>query len=136
MAGIKIVKIKFMENNEINIAYDQKVHKTGIVLGIIYGLVAAGFYTTPLMVFLLGMASLSTAVALQRVLIKNFGWLFLCLGILLGIVTIMIYLRRKNVEKLTLSEIKPYRAFIGALTISLIVSYAIIITLVLFNFIE
>jgi len=123
-----------MNNNISNtITIKRKVSKASIILGIIYGLVAAGFYITPWMFILLGLASLSTAVAMQDILIKNFGWLFVCLGLLLTLVTIMIYLRRKNVEKLTLAEIKPYRAFIGGITIALLITYAVLITIALFT---
>jgi hypothetical protein len=123
-----------MDNNISNtITIKRKVSKAGIILGIIYGLVATGFYITPWMFILLGLASLSTAVAMQDILIKNFGWLFVCLGLLLTLVTIMIYLRRKNVEKLTLAEIKPYRAFIGGITTALLITYAILATMALFT---
>lgn len=122
-----------MENNNAESNNRRKISKVSIILGIIYGLVATGFYITPLMFFLLGLASLSTAIALQGVLIENFGWLFLCLGILLTLTTIMIYLRRKNVEKLTMAEIRPYRAFIGGIIIALFVTYAILITVAFFT---
>lgn len=120
-------------SNGANTINQKKVSKTSIILGIIYGLVAAGFYITPWMFFLLGLASLSTVAALQGILIKNFGWLFVCLSILLTLTTIMIYLRRKNVEKLTLAEIKPYRAFIGGIITALLITYAVLITLTLFT---
>lgn len=110
-----------------------KINTTGIVLGIAYGLVATGFYTTPLMFFLLGSASLSTVTALQSVFIENFGWLFFFLGLLLAITTIMIYLRRKNVVRLTLAEIKPYRAFIGGMAVALLATYAVLVTIALFT---
>jgi hypothetical protein len=113
-----------------------KISKTSIVLGIIYGLVAAGFYTTPLMFFLLGLASLSTAVSIQSVLVKNFGWFFVLLGILLAFTTVMIYLRQRKVEKLTLLEIRPYRAFIGGIFITLFVTYGILVTIALFTLAE
>jgi len=123
-----------MNNNISNpITIKRKVSKASIILGLIYGLVAAGFYITPWMFFLLGLASLSTVVALQGILMKNFGWLFVCLGLLLTLVTIMIYLQRKNVKKLTLAEIKPYRAFIGGITIALLISYTVLITIALFT---
>ncbi len=122
-----------MNNNISNPINQKKVSKASIILGIIYGLVAAGFYITPWMFILLGLASLSTAVAMQDILIKNFGWLFICLGLLLTLTTIMIYLRRKNVEKLTLAEIKPYRAFIGGITTTLLITYAVLITIALFT---
>lgn len=109
------------------------INTTSIVLGMVYGLVAAGFYTTPLMFFLLGLASLSTATALQSVLIKNFGWLFFFMGLLLAMTTVMIYLRRKNVVKLTLAEIKPYRAFIGGMAVALSTTYAVLVTIALFT---
>lgn len=121
-----------MENNNPEPISQKKINRASIILGIIYGLVATGFYITPLMFFLLGVASLSTAIAMQGVLIENFGWLFLCLGILLTLTTIMIYLRRKNVEKLTLAEIRPYRAFIGGITVTLFITYAVLITIALF----
>lgn len=120
----------------INSIDNGKMTKTSVILGIIYGLVAAGFYTTPAMVFLLGLASLSTTLALQGILIKGFGWLFLLLGVLLAFVTIVIYLRRKNVEKLTLAEVKPYRAFIGSIIVALITTYAVVTTLALFTLTE
>ncbi len=122
-----------MNNNISNPINQKKVSKASIILGIIYGLVAAGFYITPWMFILLGLASLSTAVAMQDILIKNFGWLFICLGLLLTLTTIMISLRRKNVEKLTLAEIKPYRAFIGGITTTLLITYAVLITIALFT---
>lgn len=109
------------------------IHKISIVLGVIYGLVAAGFYVTPLMFFLLGLASISTAASMQQILIKSSGWLFFVLGLLLGLTTTMIYLWRKNVAKLTLSEIRPYRAFIGGISIALFITYAILATMALFT---
>jgi hypothetical protein len=125
-----------MEDNNLNIIVNKKTHKISIILGVIYGLVAAGFYITPYMFLLLGMASLSTAVAMQGILIKNYGWLFLFLGVVLAITTIMIYLRRQHVEKLSLAEIKPYRAFIGGLTLALIITYTLLTTLALFSLIK
>jgi len=122
-----------MEYNTLNTEKAEKNYRASIILGIIYGLVAAGFYITPLMFFLLGLASLSTAVAMQGILIENFGWAFLCLGLLLTLTTVMIYLRRKNVEKLTVAEIKPYRAFIGGITTALLLTYAILVTMALFT---
>ncbi len=109
------------------------VHKTSIILGILYGLVAAGFYVTPLMFFLLGLASISSMAAIQIVLIKDFGWLFLLMGILLTFTTILIYLQRQHIQKLTLAEIKPYRAFIGTLTLTLMITYAILTSIALFT---
>lgn len=109
------------------------VNKTSVVLGIIYGLIAAGFYITPLMFFLLGLASISSVAAIQGILIKNSGWMFLLLGLLLTMTTILIYLKRKNVKKLTISEIKPYRVFIGSLTLALIITYAVLATIALFT---
>ncbi len=70
---------------------------------------------------------------MQKILIKDFGWLFLLLGVILTLTTIMIYLQRKNVEKLTLAEIKPYRAFIGGMVMAMTITYAILVTLALFN---
>ena len=81
----------------------------------------------------MGAASLSTAVAMQGILIENFGWAFVCLGLLLALTTVMIYLRRKNVAKLTIAEIKPYRAFIGGITTALLITYAILATMALFT---
>jgi len=43
----------------------------------------------------------------------------------------MIYLKRKNVEKLMLANIRPYRAFIGGIVISMVITYAASITLAL-----
>lgn len=122
-----------MNNNISNPINQKRVSKASIILGIIYGLVAAGFYVTPWMFFLLGLASLSTVVALQGILMKNFGWLFICLSLLLTLITVMIYLQRKNVKKLTLAEIKPYRAFIGGITTALLITYAVLITIALFT---
>jgi len=109
------------------------IHKISVIFGVIYGLVAAGFYVTPLMFFLLGLASISTAASMQQILIKNFGWLFFVLGLLLALTTIMIYLWRKNVVKLTLSEVRPYRAFIGGISIALVITYAILATMAIFT---
>ena len=122
-----------MENNNTESNNRRKISKVSIILGIVYGLVATGFYITPLMFFLLGLASLSTAIALQGILIANFGWLFVFLGLILTITTIMIYLRRKNVEKLTMAEIRPYRAFIGGITLALLFTYAVLITVAFFT---
>ena len=122
-----------MENNNTESNNRRKISKVSIILGIVYGLVATGFYITPLMFFLLGLASLSTAIALQGILIANFGWLFVFLGLILTITTIMIYLRRKKVEKLTIAEIKPYRAFIGGITLALLFTYAVLITVAFFT---
>lgn len=97
-----------------------------MALGVIYGLVVAGFYVTPLVFFLMGLASISTAAAMQKILIKDFGWFFYTIGILLALTSTMIYLRRKNVEKLTLAEIRPYRAFIGGISIALVLTYAVL----------
>lgn len=118
-----------MENEII----DGKSIKTGVIFGIIYGLVAAGFYVTPMMFFLMGLASLSTAIALQRILIENVGWVFVCLGLLLSLTTVMIYLWRKNVRKLTLAEIRPYRVFIGGISVALFATYAVLTTIALFG---
>lgn len=122
-----------MEDNVSNAKNNKGSYKASIILGIIYGLVAAGFYVTPAIFVLLGMASLSTAVAMQGILIENFGWAFLLLGLLLALTTVMIYLRRKNVEKLTIAEIKPYRAFIEGITIALLITYAVLATTALFT---
>lgn len=122
-----------MNDNLLNTTEKRKVSRISIILGIIYGLISAGFYVTPFMFFLLGLASLSTIVAMQKILIKDFGWLFLLLGVILALTTIMIYLQRKNVEKLTLAEIKPYRAFIGGMVMAMTITYAILVTLALFN---
>ncbi len=119
-----------MENT---ITTEKKVSRASIIFGVIYGLVAAGFYVTPVMFFLLGLASLSTTIAMQSILIQNFGWAFLCLGLLLALTTVMIYLRRKNVAKLTIAEIRPYRAFIGGITTALLITYAILATMALFT---
>ncbi len=121
-----------MNDNTSGPISKERIHTSSIALGIIYGLVAAGFYVTPLMFFLLGLASLSTAIAMQKILIKDFSWFFLCLGLLFALTTIMIYLRRKNVEKLTLAEIRPYRAFIGGISVALVITYAILTTMALF----
>jgi len=43
---------------------EKRVPRTSIILGIIYGLVSAGFYVTPFMFFLLGLASLSAMIAI------------------------------------------------------------------------
>ena len=112
---------------------NDSTRRTSIILGIVYGLVAAGFYVTPAMFFLLGAASLSTAMAMQGILIEKFGWAFVCLGLLLALTTVMIYLRRKNVTKLTMAEIRPYRAFIGGISAALLITYAILATLALFT---
>ena len=109
------------------------IHKISIVFGVIYGLVAAGFYVTPLMFFLMGLASISTAASTQRQLMHDYGWLFFALGLLLALTTTMIYLRRKNVERLTLAEVRPYRAFIGGISIALLLTYAILATTALFT---
>ncbi|PJA53088.1 hypothetical protein COU86_01775 [Candidatus Roizmanbacteria bacterium CG10_big_fil_rev_8_21_14_0_10_36_26] len=119
-----------MEDTVIN---EKKASKASIIFGILYGLVAAGFYVTPVMFFLLGAASLSTAIAMQNILIQNFGWLFLCLGLLLTLTTVMIYLQRKNVAKLTIAEIRPYRAFVGGISIALLITYATLATMALFT---
>jgi len=108
----------------------KRIPKSSIILGIIYGLISAGFYTTPIMFFLLGLASISIVAAFQRVLL-NFAWLFILLGILLALTTIMIYLRRRNVQKLTLAEIRPHWAFIGGMVITMIITYAILVTIAL-----
>jgi hypothetical protein len=98
-----------MDNQNINSTVKNKATKTSVILGIVYGLVAAGFYVTPYMFFLLGLASLSTVASMQDILTKNFGWLFLLLGGLLTLTTIMVYLEIQHVKKLTLAEIKPHR---------------------------
>jgi len=108
----------------------KRIPKSSIILGIIYGLISAGFYTTPIMFFLLGLASISIVAAFQRVLL-NFAWLFIFLGILLALTTIMIYLRRKNVQKLTLAEIRLHWAFIGGMVITMVITYAILATIAL-----
>ena len=118
------------EENKIN---KTSTHKTSIVLGIIYGLVAAGFYVTPWMFFLLGLASLSSIAAMQIVLIRELGWLFLSMGALLTLTTILIYLQRQHIQKLTLGEVKPYRAFIGTITLTLVITYAVLTTIALFT---
>ena len=63
----------------------------------------------------------------------DYGWLFFAVGLLLVLTTIMIYLRRKNVERLTLAEIRPYRAFIGGISVTLVITYAILATMALFT---
>ncbi len=107
--------------------------RSGIVLGILFGLVSAGFYVTPAMFLALGIASASTVVALQGVLLKDFGIYFIVLGALLAGTTILIYLRKHHVAKLTMSDIKPYRAFIGGMVSALILTYAILVTIAIFR---
>jgi hypothetical protein len=130
--GRRFSKYKNMDYDASNYG-NNKSCRTSIIFGVIYGFVAAGFYVTPIMLLLLGTASLSTAVAMQGILIKNLGWAFVSLGLLLALITVMIYLRRKNVKKLTMAEIKPYRAFIGGISTALLVTYAVLATIALFT---
>ncbi len=105
-----------------------------IILGIIFGLISAGFYVTPFMFFIMGAASLSVLTALQGILFKQFGFYFMLLGILLAMTAILIYLRNKGVKKLTLAAVKPYHAYIGGLMLAMFITYAVLATLALFNF--
>ncbi|MBI4119795.1 MAG: hypothetical protein HY456_03050 [Parcubacteria group bacterium] len=108
----------------------EKIDKWGVFWGVIYGLVALGFYFTPFMVILLGLASVSTAAALQAVLFKGFRWHFALLGALLTFETILLYLRRSGVNKLTISEITLHRAYIGTLIMAFVATYVILFLLV------
>lgn len=110
----------------------EKIKKWGIAWGFIYGLVALGFYFTPLMIVLLGLASLSTAVALQSILFQGFRWHFALLGALLTFETVLLYLWKQGVQKLTIADITPHRAYIGTLVLSFILAYLVLFWIVAF----
>ncbi len=107
-----------------------KINKWGIFWGIIYGLVALGFYFTPFMVILLGLASISTAAALQPILFQGFRWHFALLGALLTFETILFYLKRRGVTRLNIADITRNRVYIGTLIISFVATYVILFFLV------
>lgn len=108
----------------------EKIRKWGIFWGFIYGLVALGFYFTPLMIAFLGLASLSTAVALQTILLQEYRWHFALLGTLLTFETILLYLRAKGVRHLTMADISPHRVYIGSLIIAFVTTYLVLFFLV------
>jgi len=110
--------------------FREAINKWGVVWGFIYGLVALGFYFTPLMVAFLGLASLSTAVALQSVLLQGFRWHFALLGALLTFETTLLYLRKQGVQKLTIADVTPHRAYIGSLIVAFVTTYIILFFLV------
>ena len=109
------------------------INKWGVVFGFVYALVALGFYFTGPMILLLGLASLSTAVALQRVLFEGFQGHFAILGVLLVFETNILYLKRMGVANLTISSINYHRAFVGALVIMFAVTYLALFLLVSFS---
>lgn len=113
-----------------------KISKWGFFWGIVYGLVALGFYFTPFMLLILGLASFSTAVALQSILFYEYRWhfLILILGMLLVFTTVLIYLRSQGVRKLTIADITRNHLFIGTLATTFIVVYLILFWLVTFIF--
>jgi hypothetical protein len=114
--------------------FKDKINKWGVFWGIIYGLVALGFYSTPVMLFILGLASSATAIALQNILFYEYRWHFIILGLLLAFITILIYMRAKGFKKLTIADITQSHFFIGTLTIVFIFLYLILFWLVTFFF--
>lgn len=106
--------------------------KKAIFLGIIYSLVALGFYFTPFMIFILGLASFSTIAALQTVLFQSFRWHFLLLGVLFVFLTSLFYLRHKELKTLVIADIKSHWAYLGVLIISFISSYLVLFWLAIF----
>lgn len=108
----------------------EAINKWGVFWGIIYGLVALGFYFTAPMIALLGLASLSTAAALQTILLKGFRWHFALFGTLLTFETILLYLRKQGVKRLTIADITPHRAYIGTLIVTFVATYVVLFFLV------
>ena len=110
--------------------FREAINKWGVAWGFIYGLVALGFYFTAPMIALLGLASLSTAAALQTILLAGFRWHFALLGTLLIFETILLYLRKQGVKKLMMADITPHRAYIGTLIITFVATYVTLFLLV------
>ena len=84
--------------------FRKKINEWGMVWGIVYGLVALGFYFTPLMIALMGLASISTVAALQTILFRHFRFHFAFLGFLLVFVTVLLYLRKQGVKNIFLPQ--------------------------------
>lgn len=110
--------------------FREAINKWGVAWGFIYGLVALGFYFTAPMIALLGLASLSTVVALQKILFTGFRWHFALLGLLLTFETVLLYLRKQGVKKLMMADITPHRAYIGTLIITFVATYVTLFFLV------
>lgn len=114
--------------------FREKISKWGIVWGIIYGLVSLGFYFTPWMLFVLGLASFSTALALQDILFFEYRWHFVIFGLLLAFITVLIYLRKQGVKKITMADITQHRLFVGTFVFAFALTYFVIFWLVTFLF--
>jgi len=112
----------------------EKINKWGVFWGIVYGLVSLGFYFTPWMIFLLGLASLSTVVALQKILFIDYRWHFIIFGLLLVFATVIVYLKKQGVQKITMADINQHRLFVGTLTITFALTYFALFWLVTFLF--
>ena len=84
-------------------ALREKINKWGVSWGIVYGLVSLGFYFTPWMLFILGLASFSTAIAFQNILFHEYRWQFVILGLLLAFTTVFIYFKKQGVRKITIA---------------------------------
>jgi len=100
------------------------INKWGLVWGFVYALVALGFYFTGPMILLLGLASASTAIALQGILLQQFRWHFALLGVLMVFVTILLYMRRHGAQKLTMGDINVHKAYIGSLIVTFAITYS------------
>jgi len=72
----------------------------------------------------LGLASASTAIALQGILLQQFRWHFALLGVLMVFVTILLYMRRHGAQKLTMGDINVHKAYIGSLIVTFAITYS------------
>jgi len=112
----------------------EKINKWGFLWGMVYGLVSLGFYFTPWMLFVLGLASFSTALAFQDLLFAEYRWRFVILGLLFAFITILIYLKRQGVTKVSMADITQHRLFVGTLVLTFAMTYLVIFWLVTFLF--
>lgn len=106
------------------------INKWGVFWGIVYGLVALGFYFTPIAILFLGLASASTVLALQNILFIEFRWHFAILGLLLVFVTALLYLKKKGVSRLSVADISLHSMYVGTLIIAFAATYALLFWLV------
>ncbi|MBI4312855.1 MAG: hypothetical protein HY681_13915 [Chloroflexi bacterium] len=64
--------------------------------GFLSGLVAIGCCVSPVVMVLAGVATAAEAVTLGDTLYYSYGWFFRGVGLMLGILAIVLYLRRRN----------------------------------------
>lgn len=75
--------------------------RTGGVIGFLSGLVGIGCCVSPVVLYLVGAASATTAVSLGYDLYNNYGWYFRGAGLVLGGSAVYLYLRRRDACDLT-----------------------------------